>query len=99
MKKEHKVNLLHVSPAIAKQVLAADVKPFLPLELGQTYKTRSGNKVTIRDIDYSYTMPFFGDIVTKENKHVRVASFNAAGMYKNGEQTQFDIVGLWSELQ
>ena len=75
----------------------AIVEHFLPLKLGQTYKTRAGNKVTIKAIDFYYSCPFFGDIVTRENKHVRVASFNESGMYKNGEQSQFDIVGLWDE--
>ena len=74
-----------------------EIEPFLPLALGQTYKTRGGNKVTIKAIDYYYSMPFFGDIVTRENKHVRVASFNEIGLYKGREQSQFDIVGLWNE--
>ncbi len=67
----------------------------LPLILGQTYRTRGGDKVTIKDVDYTYSFPYFGDIVTKEGKHVSVASFNGSGMYKNSGQSQFDIVGLW----
>jgi hypothetical protein len=62
------------------------------IELGKTYTTRSGDKVTITSLDYSYTRPFFGCITTQEGKHVRVASFNAAGMYCNDKQTPFDII-------
>ncbi len=68
---------------------------FLPIDINRTYKTRGGNKVTIKDVDYSYTMPFFGCIVTKNDEHVRVASFNAAGMYKNAGESEFDIIGIW----
>jgi hypothetical protein len=68
---------------------------FLPLELGKTYTTRAGDVVKIINVDYSYSMPFFGNILDKEEKRVvRPASFNAAGMYKNEAQTQFDITGL-----
>ena len=67
------------------------------IQLGKTYKTRAGDLVKIIDIDYSYTMPFFGRIVTVDGKQVRPAGFNAAGMYKNtGEQSCFDIVNEYT---
>jgi len=94
---ENKNSINHENGNDGNSLIAPAVEPFLPLALGLTYKTRGGDKVTIKDLDYYYSMPFFGDIVTKENKHIVVASFNAAGQYKAGEQSQFDIVGLWNE--
>lgn len=64
----------------------------MTIELGKIYITRAGHKVEIENVDYSYSQPFFGVIKTLDNKHVRVASFNAAGMYHNGKESEFDIV-------
>jgi hypothetical protein len=56
-----------------------------------TYKTRGGDTVTIIDVDYSYSMPFFGHI-ERNGEYIRPASYNAAGQYKNGTGTEWDIV-------
>lgn len=72
-----------------------DNRFYLPLELGKTYKTRGGDKITIKSVDFSYSRPYFGNIVTNENVHVRVASFNAGGIYREtGEFSPFDIIDM-----
>lgn len=63
----------------------------LAIRKGDTYKTRGGDLVTIIDVDYSYSMPFFGKI-ERNGEYIMPASYNAAGQYKNGTETMWDIV-------
>lgn len=62
----------------------------ISLEIGNTYKTRTGDSVRIRNLDDDFR--FFGDIVDTDGKHVRIASFSADGRYATGRNTDFDIV-------
>lgn len=65
----------------------------MELELGETYTTLSGNKVTITNIDFSYTKPYFGNVITDKGNHVTVASYNTGGFYlNNGKQSEHDII-------
>jgi hypothetical protein len=68
----------------------------LDIKLNKTYLTRGGDKVTITNVDYRYSQPFMGNIVTMEGKLVRVASFQISGMYCGKIPTRFDII---KELQ
>lgn len=68
------------------------------LELGKKYTTRGGNNITIRNLDYSYNFPFLGDILDKNENHVRIASYTSNGNYKNdGSLSEFDIIELFTK--
>lgn len=62
------------------------------LELDKTYETRDGGVVKITNLDYSYTMPYFGIIRDKQGVVVRPCSYNGSGMVNNHKQSNFDIV-------
>lgn len=62
------------------------------VEKGRTYKTKSGHEAHVLSVDYSYTYPFFAEVRNSENKLIRVASYNAGGMYVNGRQSDFDLL-------
>jgi len=66
----------------------------MTLELNKKYRTRNGNMITIRNVDYSYNFPFLGDVVDSKNNHIIIASYNSGGNYKNDGQSPFDIVEL-----
>lgn len=61
------------------------------LEIGATYRTRSGGSVQIRDVDGDR---FFGDIVASNGATDRIASFTRDGQYVLGRETEFDIISL-----
>lgn len=62
---------------------------------GSMYNTRNGNLVTIKDVNFEYASPYFGEVVDKKGNHIRVASFNSGGFYKNnGQQSQFDLISV-----
>jgi hypothetical protein len=66
------------------------------LEVGKTYKTRSGDTVKIirndTDLGYNSQRPFFGIIKTATNEVVRIAYFSHSGTYNLTKTTAFDIV-------
>lgn len=61
------------------------------LELNKTYQTKNNYLVKIINVDYSYTMPFFGHVVDSAGNIIRPASFNSAGMMYNHKESDFDI--------
>ena len=64
----------------------------MQLELNKKYQTRNSGVVIIKNIDYSYTMPFFGLIKDDKEKVIRPASYNSSGMIYNFKECDFDIV-------
>jgi hypothetical protein len=62
------------------------------IELGKTYQTRNGFKVKITNLDFTYTMPFFGLVTNGNGVIERPVSFNGAGMMHNHKESDFDLI-------
>lgn len=64
----------------------------MQLELNKKYQTRNSGVVVITNIDYSYTMPFFGIIKDENDKVIIPAGYNSSGMIYNYKESDFDII-------
>ena len=62
------------------------------LEVGKTYTTRNGSRVTIEHEKGDPYYPFFGKILSADGSFDRIAYFAHGGQYNRIGQSVYDII-------
>ncbi|WP_313453372.1 hypothetical protein [Stutzerimonas nitrititolerans] len=62
------------------------------LEVGKTYKTRNGSRVTLEHDKGDPYYPFFGKVFAEDGSFDRIAYFAHGGKYNRMGPSDYDIV-------